>query len=220
MNATVPGASRADRPVFVDRAAAFIAANAFEKTALVISRDRGAAQYDALNDGLGGVHIHYAVKANPAPKLIHMLVKKRLGIRCGVPPGNRTLSQPGRTAREHLFRQYHQTCVGHCVRPLRRCDAVRRRLGSGTGQDCPSCTRRRGLHPPDRREFDGRLAAEPQVRLRTRYVARASGLRRGRWFAALRPVVPCRLANSRSRILDAGFGSGRAAVACRPRCGS
>jgi ornithine decarboxylase len=79
MHATVPGALRADRPVFVDQAAAFIAANAFEKPALVISRDRGAAQYDALNDGLGGVHIHYAVKANPAPKLIYMLVKKGSG---------------------------------------------------------------------------------------------------------------------------------------------
>ena len=79
MNATVPGALRAATPVFVDQATAYIAANSFDKPTLVISRDRVAAQYDALKDGLGGAHIHYAVKANPAPALIRMLVKKGSG---------------------------------------------------------------------------------------------------------------------------------------------
>lgn len=79
MNATVPGALRADSRVFADQAAAFIAANSFDKPTLVISRARVAAQYDALHDGLGRAHIHYAVKANPAPELIRMLVKKGSG---------------------------------------------------------------------------------------------------------------------------------------------
>lgn len=79
MNATVTGAMRAAEPVFFDAAAAYIAANTFDKPTLVVSRDRVAAQYDALKDGLGRAHIHYAVKANPAAELIEMLVSKGSG---------------------------------------------------------------------------------------------------------------------------------------------
>ncbi|UWR29742.1 type III PLP-dependent enzyme [Sulfitobacter sp. W002] len=79
MNATVPGALRTAPTAFADPAAAYIAANSFDKPTLVISRDRVAAQYDALHKGLGEAHIHYAVKANPAPEIIRLLVKKGSG---------------------------------------------------------------------------------------------------------------------------------------------
>lgn len=79
MNATVTGALRAASPVFADQAAAFIAANTFDKPTLVVSRDRVAQQYDALHDGLGRAHIHYAVKANPAAEIIRLLVAKGSG---------------------------------------------------------------------------------------------------------------------------------------------
>ncbi|MBM1633315.1 type III PLP-dependent enzyme [Sulfitobacter mediterraneus] len=79
MNATLPGALRAATPVYADPAVAFIAANDFDRPTLVISRDRVAAQYDALHAGLGRAHIHYAVKANPAPEIIRLLVKKGSG---------------------------------------------------------------------------------------------------------------------------------------------
>ncbi|MEQ5827091.1 type III PLP-dependent enzyme [Sulfitobacter sp. NFXS29] len=79
MNATVPGALRTATTAFSDPAAAYIAANSFDKPTLVISRDRVAAQYDALHKGLGEAHIHYAVKANPAPEIIRLLVKKGSG---------------------------------------------------------------------------------------------------------------------------------------------
>lgn len=79
MNATVPGALRAAPTAFADPAAAYIAVNSFDKPTLVISRDRVAAQYDALHKGLGEAHIHYAVKANPAPEIIRLLVKKGSG---------------------------------------------------------------------------------------------------------------------------------------------
>lgn len=79
MNATVPGALRAATPVFADQAAAYIAANDFDRPTLVVSRDRVATQYDALNAGLGRAHIHYAVKANPAAQIIRLLVKKGSG---------------------------------------------------------------------------------------------------------------------------------------------
>jgi ornithine decarboxylase len=82
MNATVPGALRAAIPVFADQAAAYIAVNDFDKPTLVISRDRVATQYDALRAGLGRAHIHYAVKANPAPQIIRLLVKKGSGFDC------------------------------------------------------------------------------------------------------------------------------------------
>ncbi|MFC6639529.1 type III PLP-dependent enzyme [Sulfitobacter sp. JBTF-M27] len=82
MNATVPGALRAASPVYADPAAAYIAANEFDRPTLVVSRDRIAAQYDALHAGLGRAHIHYAVKANPAAQVIRTLVAKGSGFDC------------------------------------------------------------------------------------------------------------------------------------------
>ncbi len=79
MNAPLPGVFRAVSSVSVDPAAAYIAANSFERPTLVISRDRVAQQYDALHAGLGRAHIHYAVKANPAPEIIRLLVRKGAG---------------------------------------------------------------------------------------------------------------------------------------------
>jgi ornithine decarboxylase len=74
MNATLPGALRAAAPVIVDEAAAYIAAHSFDRPTLVVSRARVQAQFEALRDGLGRAHIHYAVKANPAPEVIALLV--------------------------------------------------------------------------------------------------------------------------------------------------
>lgn len=82
MNATVPGALRAASAVFADPAAAYIAAHDFDRPTLVISRARVAQQYDALASGLGRARIHYAVKANPAPQIIRLLVKKGSGFDC------------------------------------------------------------------------------------------------------------------------------------------
>jgi len=79
MNAAVQGALGAARPVFADKAMAFITANSFDRPTLVVDRARVAAQYDALQSGLGSAHIHYAVKANPAPEIIRTLVKKGSG---------------------------------------------------------------------------------------------------------------------------------------------
>ncbi len=79
MNATVPGALRAAAPVYADPAAVFIAANDFDRPTLVVSRAKVAQSYDALKSGLGQAHIHYAVKANPAPEIIRMLVLKGSG---------------------------------------------------------------------------------------------------------------------------------------------
>lgn len=79
MNATARGALRAYSTSFFDPAAAFIAANTFARPTLVISRARVGAQYDALKSGLGDADIHYAVRANPAPELIRLLVERGAG---------------------------------------------------------------------------------------------------------------------------------------------
>lgn len=79
MNAELPVAFRAAPSVQSDPAAAYIAANHFDKPTLVVSRARVAAQYDALHAGLGRAHIHYAVKANPTPEVIRLLVEKGSG---------------------------------------------------------------------------------------------------------------------------------------------
>ncbi|WP_420395856.1 type III PLP-dependent enzyme [Nioella sp.] len=56
------------------RAETFIAANRFERPTLVIDTEAVADRYAALSRGLGDAHIHYAVKANPAPEIIARLV--------------------------------------------------------------------------------------------------------------------------------------------------
>ncbi|QIE46835.1 type III PLP-dependent enzyme [Pseudohalocynthiibacter aestuariivivens] len=76
MTAMFPGAIAPAAPIAFDEVADFIAASTFDKPTLVISRARVAAQYDALAAGLGRARIHYAVKANPAPEIIRMLVKR------------------------------------------------------------------------------------------------------------------------------------------------
>jgi len=76
MNATVYGAFRAESRFASDAAAEFIARNSFDRPTLVIDRARVAAQYDALSGGLGEARIHYAVKANPAPEIIRLLVER------------------------------------------------------------------------------------------------------------------------------------------------
>jgi ornithine decarboxylase len=82
MTATVPGAFRAATAVYSDPAAAYIAANDFDRPTLVVSSDRVAQQYDALSAGLGRAKIHYAVKANPEPQIVRALIKKGSGFDC------------------------------------------------------------------------------------------------------------------------------------------
>jgi len=59
--------------------ACFLDRNSFERPTLVLDIDRVAERYQALARGLKGVRIHYAVKANPHPRVIARLV--RLGAR-------------------------------------------------------------------------------------------------------------------------------------------
>lgn len=86
MNAIVPGGIAAvpsvTAPASADPAAAFIAANHFERPTLVVSRARVAEAYQRLKSGLGRAHIHYAVKANPAPQIIRTLVREGSGFDC------------------------------------------------------------------------------------------------------------------------------------------
>ncbi|SFR08904.1 ornithine decarboxylase [Poseidonocella sedimentorum] len=77
MNAPVLGAFGADPSVFSrDAALDYIAAHSFDRPTLVLSRARVGAQYDALASGLGRAAIHYAVKANPQPEVIALLVAR------------------------------------------------------------------------------------------------------------------------------------------------
>ncbi len=78
---TAPSALQSDvpAPANFDEVADYIATTSFDRPTLVVSRDRIAAQFDALRDGLGRARIHYAVKANPAPEIIRMLVEKGCG---------------------------------------------------------------------------------------------------------------------------------------------
>ncbi|MBU2998878.1 type III PLP-dependent enzyme [Roseovarius nubinhibens] len=76
MTATMNGAFGAGEAIRIDAAAAHIAVTRFDRPTLVVDRGRIAQQYDALAEGLGEARIHYAVKANPAPEIIAMLVQR------------------------------------------------------------------------------------------------------------------------------------------------
>ena len=71
MNATTRGASRARTSIFYDPAAAYIAANVFDRPTLVISRDRVGAQYDALKSGLGDAHIQTSAAIGSERNTMH-----------------------------------------------------------------------------------------------------------------------------------------------------
>ncbi|MCG6904222.1 MAG: type III PLP-dependent enzyme [Rhodobacter sp.] len=58
----------------VSRVEAFIAAHSFDRPTLVLDTDLVARQFRALKAGLGRAHLHYAVKANPAPQIIETLI--------------------------------------------------------------------------------------------------------------------------------------------------
>ncbi|TNF57820.1 MAG: type III PLP-dependent enzyme [Rhodobacteraceae bacterium] len=62
-----------------DAALDFIARTRFDRPTLVIDSARIRAQYDALVEGLAGAHIHYAVKANPAPAILRLLAERGAG---------------------------------------------------------------------------------------------------------------------------------------------
>ncbi|EEB85521.1 type III PLP-dependent enzyme [Roseobacter sp. GAI101] len=79
MTALDSGAAPAPAPSNFDESAEYIWNNSFDKPTLVVSRERVGIQYDALSAGLGNAHIHYAVKANPAPEIIRLLVERGSG---------------------------------------------------------------------------------------------------------------------------------------------
>ena len=58
---------------------AFIASHTFDRPTVVLDTSRVRAQYHRLKAGLGRAHIHYAVKANPEPKIIAALVAEGSG---------------------------------------------------------------------------------------------------------------------------------------------
>ena len=63
-------------PVFTipSRVEAYARANAFDQPTLILDTDIVARNFHALRDGLGRAHIHYAVKANPAPEILSRLI--------------------------------------------------------------------------------------------------------------------------------------------------
>ena len=56
------------------RAEAYALSQVFDRPTLVLDIDAVAGQFRALRSGLGRAAIHYAVKANPEPSVIHRLV--------------------------------------------------------------------------------------------------------------------------------------------------
>lgn len=71
MNAFAAGLAARDP---LSRAELFVLSRTFDQPTLVIDTDVVARNFAALAQGLGRAHIHYAVKANPAPEILSTLV--------------------------------------------------------------------------------------------------------------------------------------------------
>lgn len=71
MNAFAAGLAARDT---LSRAELFVLSRTFDQPTLVIDTDVVARNFAALAQGLGRAHIHYAVKANPAPEILSTLV--------------------------------------------------------------------------------------------------------------------------------------------------
>lgn len=72
MNAFAAGLSARDT---LSRAERFVLAHQFDRPTLVIDTEVVERNFAALAQGLGRAHIHYAVKANPAPEILSTLVE-------------------------------------------------------------------------------------------------------------------------------------------------
>ena len=59
----------------VGKIASFLDRNSFTRPTLVLDIDSVAARYGALERGLKGARIHYAVKANQQPQIIARLAR-------------------------------------------------------------------------------------------------------------------------------------------------
>jgi ornithine decarboxylase len=175
------------------------------------------ANYRALKAGLGHADIHYAVKANPAREIIERLValgshfdaasrgEIELCLGLGARPetisfGN-TVKRPSDIAFAH-----------------RRASRCSRRRRGGAREDRRACAGRAGLHPADRRDVGGGLAAHAEVRLRPGDGGAAPGPGGGARAAAGGLLVPCGLADEagghvggRARRDGADLGAARAA---------
>ncbi|MDR9483826.1 MAG: type III PLP-dependent enzyme [Sediminimonas sp.] len=79
MNATVTEFSACDAAPALSRLDAYVRHARFDRPTLVIDTDAIVQRYDALARGLGRAHVHYAVKANPAPEIIAALVAQGAG---------------------------------------------------------------------------------------------------------------------------------------------
>ena len=75
MNALATGLSGRAVAPHASRAEGYVHAHAFDRPTLVIDLDAVEAQYRALSAGLGEARIHYAVKANPEPRVVERLVR-------------------------------------------------------------------------------------------------------------------------------------------------
>ncbi len=80
MNAYVTGLTGGEAvchaPLEISRVESFIRSNVFDRPTLVLDMSIVADNYRALKAGLGHATIHYAVKANPHPAILKVLVEE------------------------------------------------------------------------------------------------------------------------------------------------
>ncbi len=163
-----------------------------------------ATTIGAFAKALPDSRVFYAVKANPAPELLSLLVSLGSCFDTASVAEIEMVLAAGATRRAHLLRQHHQEGARHRARLCARRPPVRGRLQGRGGEDRPRRARRQGLLPLPVRLRRRGMAAVAEVRLRS-----GDGGRRARPCAqararAGRRVVSCRLAAAPHRGLGRG----------------
>ena len=162
---------------------------------LVVDLDVVRENYQTFARALPDSRVFYAVKANPAPELLRLLVSLGSCFDTASVAEIEMVLAAGAQAEPHLVRQHHQEGARHRAGLRARRAAVRRRLQGRGRQDRARGARRQGVLPLPVRLRRRRMAAVAQVRLRSGDGRRGAGARAPR--AGSKPMA-CPSTSARS----------------------
>ncbi len=180
-----------------------------EGPCLVVDLDVVRDNYHSFAKALPDSKVYYAIKANPAPEILKLLVRARRLLRRRLGGRDRGGARRRRHAGPHLLRQPDQERERDRRRLQARRHAVRRRLRGRGREGRPRRARLAGDLPHPLRQRRGRLAAVAQVRLRAGLRRRHPGTRPPAGPRRPRHLVPRRLPAEQRRGLGPRARLGR-----------
>ena len=157
-----------------------------------------------MRELLPAAHIFYAVKANPADKILDAPRRARLQVRHRLARRDRAGAGRRRRGRPHLLRQHHQEGEGHRLGLPAGRAPVRLRQRGRAAEARPRRAGRQGVLPRAGRLRRRRVAAQQEVRLRAGDGQGPAAQGQGLGARCLRHLLPCRQPADRPRPVGPG----------------